>query len=149
MDDLQAGLERLGPRLGGAISGLERLSAGASKETWSFRAGGEDLILRRSPGGEAISSAIALPTEAALVQAAFAAGVPVPRVVHVCEPGEGVGEAYVMERIEGETLGRRIVRDEAFSHRKADSGRGAGDENGLACKSAHGMRSPLSGILLA
>ena len=115
MDDLQAGLERLAPRLGGPISGLERLSAGASKETWSFRAGGKDLILRRSPGGEAISSAIPLSTEAALVQAAFAAGVPVPRVVHVCEAGDGVGEAYVMERIDGETLGRRIVRDDGFA----------------------------------
>jgi aminoglycoside phosphotransferase (APT) family kinase protein len=115
VDDLQAGLERLAPRLGGIISDLERLSAGASKETWRFRAGQGDLILRRSPGGEAISSAIPLATEAALVQAAHRAGVPVPRVALVCESADGVGEAYVMERLEGETLGRRIVRDEAFA----------------------------------
>jgi aminoglycoside phosphotransferase (APT) family kinase protein len=115
VDDLRAGLERLAALLGGAISGLERLSAGASKETWSFRAGAADLILRRSPGGEAISSAIPLATEAALVQAAHRAGVPAPRVVHVCKEADGLGEAYVMERAWGETLGRRIVRDEAFA----------------------------------
>jgi hypothetical protein len=38
----------------------------------------------------------------------------------------------------------RALADEALSHRIADAGRGAGDENGLACKSAHEMGSPLS-----
>jgi aminoglycoside phosphotransferase (APT) family kinase protein len=36
-------------------------------------------------------------------------------VVRVCEPADGLGEAYVMRRLEGETLGKRIVRDEAFA----------------------------------
>lgn len=35
--------------------------------------------------------------------------------MHVCTAGDGIGEAYVMARVEGETLGRRIVRDAAFA----------------------------------
>jgi hypothetical protein len=35
----------------------------------------------------------------------------------------------------------RALADEALSHRVADAGRGAGDEDGLACKSAHEMVS--------
>ena len=42
------------------------------------------------------------------------AGVPVPGVLGVFEPGSDVGEAFIMHRIEGETLGRKILRDEAY-----------------------------------
>jgi len=100
----------------GAVSGLRRLSGGASQETWAFEAGGKPLILRRSPGGFSMSGdAIGLEKEAALIRAASVQGAPVPPVVHVCTPADGLGEAYVMGRVEGETLGRRIVRDEAFA----------------------------------
>ncbi|MET1001969.1 MAG: hypothetical protein ABWZ15_09195, partial [Acidimicrobiia bacterium] len=34
-----------------AIEQLQQLSGGASRETWSFTAGGHDLILRRDPPG--------------------------------------------------------------------------------------------------
>ena len=100
----------------GPVSGLRRLSGGASQETWAFKAGERDLILRRKPEGMAGSgNAIGLAKEAALIQAAATQGAPVPPVVRICVPGEGVGEAYVMGRVEGETLGRRIVRDDAFA----------------------------------
>ena len=100
----------------GPVSGLRRLSGGASQETWAFDAGGRPLILRRKPEGLTGSgSAIGLAKEAALIQAAAKQGAPVPPVVHVCQPEDGLGEAYVMERVEGETLGRRIVRDDAFA----------------------------------
>ncbi|HEX5777150.1 MAG TPA: phosphotransferase family protein [Caulobacteraceae bacterium] len=100
----------------GPVSGLRRLSGGASQETWAFKAGERDLILRRKPEGMAGSgAAIGLEKEAALIQVAAKQGAPVPAVVHVCTPEDGLGEAYVMERVEGETLGRRIVRDDAFA----------------------------------
>ena len=55
MSDLvRAGLERLAARLGGEgarLADLQRLSGGASMETWAFAVEGErgrqDLILRR------------------------------------------------------------------------------------------------------
>lgn len=100
----------------GPVSGLRRLSGGASQETWAFRAGDRELILRRKPEGVMGSgNAIGLDKEATLIQAAAKQGAPVPPIVHVCTPDEGVGEAYIMGKVEGETLGRRIVRDEAFA----------------------------------
>lgn len=102
-------------RLGGDITGLQRLSGGASKETWAFRAGDRDLILRRGSERSVVGGGIPLGTEAALLTAARQAGVPVPQVVHVCTRAEGLGHAFIMSRIDGETLGRRIVRDDAFA----------------------------------
>lgn len=117
--DVAAALELLAPRLSPSATGVRharRLSGGASLETWAFDlSDGTPLILRRRPDG-ALPRETALPlaSEAALIRAAAAAGAPTPGVAHVCEPDDHLGEAYVMHRLEGETLGRRIVRDEAF-----------------------------------
>lgn len=104
-----------------AIAGLRRLSGGASQETWAFEveAGekSEPLILRRAPGGTAAarsSEAITLAIEAALLDATDKAGVRVPGVRHVSPPGSVLGEAFVMKRVAGETLGRKILRDAEF-----------------------------------
>ena len=92
-------------------------------ETWAFAyvgpKGRRDLILRRRPGGALVSGpsegpTYTLETEAALILAAVANGVPAPPVAHVCRPEDGLGEAYVMGRVEGETLGRKIVADPRF-----------------------------------
>ncbi|WP_454759925.1 phosphotransferase family protein [Caulobacter segnis] len=118
--DVAAALDRLAPRLSPIATGAvnaRRLSGGASLETWAFDLDdGTPLILRRRPEGAAMrETALPLASEAALIRAADAAGAPAPSVVHVCAPDDDLGEAYVMRRLEGETLGRRIVRDEAFA----------------------------------
>lgn len=123
--DIEASLKALAPRLlagGNDIDGLKRLSGGASQETWAFCVTGPEsvrpLILRRAPGGggEARNStAIGLPTEARLIAAAVAAGVPAPGVAHVCRDEDGLGEAFIMERVEGETIARKILRDDTYS----------------------------------
>ncbi|MDP1631606.1 MAG: phosphotransferase family protein [Caulobacter sp.] len=119
MDDLETALNAIAPELGGAgVSDLRRLSGGASQETWAFSLDtGRPLILRRKPAGATAvaGSGIPLATEAALIRAAAALGAPVPEVLHVCAPDSAVGEAYVMNRIEGEALGKRIARDDAFA----------------------------------
>jgi aminoglycoside phosphotransferase (APT) family kinase protein len=105
------------------IAELRRLSGGASQETWSFDAttGGAPLplILRRRPLGASAAAplrwALPLETEAALLRLAAAASVPVPGVRLVLEPGDGLGSGYVMERLAGETIPRRILRDDAFA----------------------------------
>ena len=121
--DVRQGLERLALRLGGPEARLaqaQRLSGGASMETWGFAfegaAGPESLILRRRsvPFDPENSRAISLATEAALIQATGANGAKVPGVRHVCDPDDGLGEAYVMVRVEGETLGKKIVGDPRF-----------------------------------
>jgi aminoglycoside phosphotransferase (APT) family kinase protein len=99
---------------------LERLSGGASQELWSFdvetESGRLPLILRRNPGGFVQrESAAGMETEARLIGLARAAGAPAPEVVHVCEPGDWLGRGYVMQRLPGETIARRILRDPEYA----------------------------------
>jgi len=108
-------------RLGGeAATGLARLSAGATQEIWRFAmvvgAVEVPLILRRAPGGTRVSeSAVGLETEAQLIEAAARLDVPVPPVRHVLEPDDGLGRGFIMGFVDGETLGGRIARGEAFA----------------------------------
>lgn len=120
MSDLETALNAVAPQLGGKSTvGLRRLSGGASQETWAFELDdGRPLILRRKPpsaGVSATSTNNPLATEAALIQAATLQGARVPEVLYVSDPDSDIGEAYVMARIEGETLGKRIAQGEAFA----------------------------------
>jgi aminoglycoside phosphotransferase (APT) family kinase protein len=54
-------------------------------------------------------------TEARLIELARATGAPAPAVIHVCEPHDGLGRGYVMERLAGETIARRILRDPEYA----------------------------------
>ncbi len=119
--DLREGLARLVERLegkGAILIDLQRLSGGASLETWSFIAQGaarKDLILRRRAKPlEAESGAVNLASEAAVLRAVAANGAPVPELVHLCDETDGLGEAHVTRRVTGETLGRKIVADNRF-----------------------------------
>jgi aminoglycoside phosphotransferase (APT) family kinase protein len=116
-----------------AIAGLKRLSGGASQETWSFDAltpsGAVPLILRRSPGGKrAERSAIApsLETEAKAIRLAGKAGVPVPPVPYVLEDRDHLGPGYLMGRVEGETIARKILRDPEFAEARPKLARQCG-----------------------
>jgi aminoglycoside phosphotransferase (APT) family kinase protein len=106
----------LGP--GTQVQGLRRLSGGASQETWAFdalaSAGPRELILRRAPPGAATraSGNPGLAAEAQLIRLAGAAGVPVPEVVLVLQAAHGLGDGFVMQRLPGETLGRRVASAE-------------------------------------
>jgi aminoglycoside phosphotransferase (APT) family kinase protein len=102
-----------------AVTGLVRLSGGASRETWAFDAGGRPLILQRDrPGGR---HAAGMATEAALLRAAAAEGVPVPAVVATDGDGGGrrggeLGPSWmVVERVAGETIPRKILRDDEYA----------------------------------
>jgi aminoglycoside phosphotransferase (APT) family kinase protein len=104
------------------IEDLTRLPGGASKETWSFtarRSGGtlERLVLRRDRAG---SDGSGIPIEAALLGAAGRAGVPVPRVVAHGVASAGIGAAFIItEFVDGETIPRRILRDEQLEGARA------------------------------
>lgn len=105
------------------VSGAARLSGGASQETWRFDilhpTGNVGAILRRAPPGYGISPSPSrgpgLEGEALLMQLACEAGLPSPRVLHVLKPEEGLGRGFVMARVEGETIARKILRDEEFA----------------------------------
>jgi aminoglycoside phosphotransferase (APT) family kinase protein len=103
------------------IAAATKLSGGASQETWSFDIvhpdGNIGAILRRAPQGygAAPTRAAGLDAEAVLMQLAHDAGLPSPKVMHVLRPEDGLGIGFIMQRIEGETIGRKILRDEQFA----------------------------------
>ncbi len=105
------------------LAQAERLSGGASQETYRLTvetaAGPGQLCLRRAAGGAATPERVAghpgLAAEARLMIAARAAGVPEPEVHYVLTEADGLGEGFVMEWLDGETLGARIVRSEALA----------------------------------
>lgn len=101
---------------------ITRLSGGASQESWRFEIDGRHYVLRRAPSGLARdrSTALGLSVEAQILRVADEHGLPVPEVVHICDPAEGLGEAYIMAFIEGETIARKILRDSVFDAVRPD-----------------------------
>jgi aminoglycoside phosphotransferase (APT) family kinase protein len=139
--------------LGARIEGLTRLSGGASKETWSFDVVGADgarteLVLRRDPPGRpSEDGAVDLETRA--LSLASDAG-PVPEVLF-CSHGPGTGTAgIVMRRVPGETVARRILRDDAYRQARAVLVRQAGEFaarlHGLAPPAGFPRPDPLAGL---
>ena len=112
-EGLAAALEpALGARV--EIGGLQRLTGGASRETWAFTAGGEELILRRDPPGRP-SAAGVMRREADAMRACGRAGLRVPDVL-ADDDGTFLGTTgLVMRRVPGETIARRILRDDEFA----------------------------------
>jgi aminoglycoside phosphotransferase (APT) family kinase protein len=106
--------ERLAELLGPVEVGEPRLlPGGASKEAWAVSvrtAGGEvPLIVRRAAGGVIHADTLTLEHEYRVIEVAYEAGVAVPRPYGYL--GElGGREAFALARVEGETIGRRIVR---------------------------------------
>ncbi len=131
MAHVKAMLQRLAGRIidgGQTIENLKRLSGGASQETWSFDCltdSGEPtgLILRRAPGGKDVSAdqgsdmgtSAGLAREAAIIRRCADHGVAVPGVPYVMAMEDGLGPAYVMTRVAGETIPRKILRDPEFA----------------------------------
>ena len=102
--------DELEARLGRRVSSMRLLPGGASKEAWAVEADAERLLVRRAGGGVIHEGTLSLENEFQVLEAALEAGVKVPRPVAYL--GElGGREAFAMELIEGETIGRRIVRD--------------------------------------
>jgi aminoglycoside phosphotransferase (APT) family kinase protein len=95
----------------GPVAELRQLPGGASKEAWAVRAEGRDLIVRRAGVGVIHRGTLTLEQEFAVLGAMHAAGVRVPEPVAYLGLVDG-REAFAMARVEGETIGRRIVRGE-------------------------------------
>ena len=147
------------------VTGAARLSGGASQETWTFDIvhpdGNVGAILRRAPPGYGASPSpsrawSASMAEAVLMQLAHDAGLPSPRVMHVLTPEDGLGRGFIMVRVEGETIARKILRDDEVRQARPllarQLGRIAAGIHGLArrrsCRSCAPIprqrRSPIS-----
>jgi aminoglycoside phosphotransferase (APT) family kinase protein len=110
------------------VHDLRRLTGGANRTTMSFDASdaaGDTVGSRRQYilqlGAQSLDPVagmmpqIAPAEQARLMIAADRVGAPAPRIVAILEPADLLGEGYITERVAGETLGSRIVRDERFA----------------------------------
>jgi aminoglycoside phosphotransferase (APT) family kinase protein len=97
-----------------------RLTGGASRDTWALdveTAGGAlRLVLRRDMGGVITDEALSREQEFRVLQAARSAGVlvPAPRW-HSADPGVLGVPFFLMDRLDGESVGSRVVRDPALA----------------------------------
>lgn len=132
--ELQRSIDRVAQaRLGarGPVRALRALTAGANKATWSFEAEVDGqwrgFVLQQAPESAAIDPDAEddwLPMlvgaqEFQAMAAAGQAGVPVPEVLALLEPADGLGAGAITAHLEGETLGTRIVRDAAWAQARA------------------------------
>ncbi|MFM9927669.1 phosphotransferase family protein [Variovorax sp. H27-G14] len=120
--------------LHGHVDGLRRLTGGATKTTWSFDLvapeGRHALILQQAPALPALPASpdpvqsgprrlatprLAAADDARLMTVARAHGVPAPRVLAMLDVQDGLASGYITERVEGETLGRKLVNDPALA----------------------------------
>ncbi|MBA3376958.1 MAG: phosphotransferase family protein [Actinobacteria bacterium] len=96
--------------LGLSVTGATLLAGGASKEAWAVdTADGRKLLVRRAAGGVIHEGTLSLEQEFDVLRAAHEAGVKVPEPIAYLGEVES-REAFVMERVHGETIGRRIVK---------------------------------------
>lgn len=102
------------------IRDLVRLSGGASRQTFSFDAvhdgSVEELILRLAPPviSDAIGATMLL--EASAMREAARVGAPVPEVLAESAETEPLGGSFIlMRRVAGETIARKILRDDTYA----------------------------------
>ena len=84
----------------------------------SFCLCGRDFRVAPPPGGVAKttgSNALSMTDEAHTLARVYEAGVAVPQVVHICAPEDALGPGYIMRFIEGQTIARKILRDDEFA----------------------------------
>ncbi|MFW6125066.1 MAG: phosphotransferase family protein [Pirellulales bacterium] len=111
------------------ITAARRMAGGASRESWAVDveiAGGPDagrhaLVLRLDSGGKIHDEALSRREEFHVLCVAHREGVMVPRPRWVCADPAVLGAPFLlMDRVEGESVGRRIVRQPelAEAHRR-------------------------------
>ena len=99
---------------GGEITNLRRLSGGASRETWAFEHDGEALIAQQQRPG-AVRDIGRMRSEAKLLRAAAVEGVPVAALRYDGSEREDVRPFIISEAVDGETIARKILRDEQWA----------------------------------
>jgi aminoglycoside phosphotransferase (APT) family kinase protein len=130
------------------MDGLRLLTGGASRQTWSF-----DAVIEQNYGRSEIVALVARAdprkgpnvmsrdVEYHVLEAAGAAGVPVPRVHAMGDDSLGV-PFFLMERVEGETIARRILRDDEYSSART----GMAEQLGAILAAIHA--TPIEGLPL-
>ncbi len=133
-----------------AVTNVRQMTGGAVHETWAVDvttqdvgrpAGAQRLVLRvfvaTAPGGMSAEH------EFSVLRAAFDAGVPAPRPVALLGSADMGAPSFLMERVDGETIGRRLVKDALYAAVRPR----VADQLGRIAAAIHGV--PLSAELRA
>ena len=103
--------DALAAALGASVTQATQLAGGASKEAWAVStADGRELLLRRAGGGVMHLDSLSLRQEFDVLVAARNSGVRVPEPIEYLGELDG-REAFVMELVRGDAIGRRVVRN--------------------------------------
>jgi aminoglycoside phosphotransferase (APT) family kinase protein len=125
--DLPARLEAFLSELLGTpvqLSEARQLAGGASRDAWAVvvavaegpQAGRHPLVLRRDLGGEILPGALSREQEFNLLRVVHDAGVRAPRPRWLGTDAAALGAPFfLMDRLEGESVGRRVVREPALA----------------------------------
>jgi aminoglycoside phosphotransferase (APT) family kinase protein len=136
--DLAARLEAFLTKTVGApakVVAARPLAGGASRDAWAVdvevSGGRHALVLRRDLGGEIDDRALSRAQEFRLLQAVHAAGVAAPRPRWLCDDPAVLGAPFfLMDRLEGEAVGRRVVREPALTEARRRLPRQMGEQLG-------------------
>lgn len=93
-----------------SVTDVERLTGGASRQTWRAVVDGRPVIAQRQQPESERDMRI----EAAVLHAAEDGGVAAPRVLACAEAPDGV-VTLVTGFVDGETIARRLLRDEEYA----------------------------------
>jgi aminoglycoside phosphotransferase (APT) family kinase protein len=123
LDALETWLDRYG--IGSGSISVSPLDGGHSNLTFRIRRDGADAVLRRPPRPPVPPGAHDIVREARLISGLEGSGVPVPRVLAICESDAEIGAPFaVTEFVEGYVLGRTappVLRAPAEARRAAES----------------------------
>lgn len=106
------------------LTAARQLTGGASRDSWAVdieveggpEAGRHELVLRRDMGGLIQEEALTREQEFCLLEVAYHVGVLVPRPRWLCTDPAVLGVPFfLMDRLQGESVGRRILREPALA----------------------------------
>lgn len=115
------------------------LTGGASQETWRIdvehKGSRTPYCLRRAKDSESEQAldlgGVSLLVEAELIQAAHSVGVKTPQIVALISEEDDLGIGFLMQWLEGETLGHKIARAQEFASIRPELARQCGEQLAL------------------
>ena len=105
-NSLNKKIKNLVPLTGGASADINRIIFEDNKE----------FIVRRSVVKDKAVMAIPKNMEAKIQKIVKEYGAPVPEIIMEFSEGEEIGEGYVMQSVGGETIPRKILRDDSYKN---------------------------------
>lgn len=115
------------------------LTGGASQETWRIDVEHKGSLtpycLRRAKDSESEQAldlgGVGLMVEAELIQAAHSVGVKAPQIVALINEEDDLGMGFLMQWLDGETLGHKIARAQEFASIRPELARQCGEQLAL------------------